>query len=185
MLISLSVRPAAMAGGTEAGCMKIIYKITYPNGKIYVGQDRTDSVNYFGSASGKLIERDFTPRTAQKLRDPQRDPLGVSDRTTQASMPMRQGGRLARRLSTWPRDHFCPRTMAPLPSWPTTWKEFLPISMPRWRSQCLLSWAWGAPFDAAPKPAWLADGAGARPDHPINRHRRGGSLVCAPADLSG
>ena len=47
-------------GGGSADCMKIIYKITYPNGKIYVGQDRTDSVNYFGSASGKLIERDFT-----------------------------------------------------------------------------------------------------------------------------
>ena len=29
--------------------MKVIYKITYPNGKIYVGQDVTDSINYFGS----------------------------------------------------------------------------------------------------------------------------------------
>ena len=40
--------------------MKIIYKITYPNGKIYVGQDRTDSINYFGSASSDLIAKDFT-----------------------------------------------------------------------------------------------------------------------------
>jgi len=40
--------------------MMVIYKITYPNGKIYVGQDRTDSINYFGSANGKLIEKDFT-----------------------------------------------------------------------------------------------------------------------------
>jgi hypothetical protein len=39
----------------------IIYKITYPNGKIYSGQDRTDSINYFGSASSELIARDFTP----------------------------------------------------------------------------------------------------------------------------
>lgn len=39
---------------------KVIYKITYPNGKIYVGQDRTDSINYFGSASDELIARDFT-----------------------------------------------------------------------------------------------------------------------------
>ncbi len=31
--------------------MKIIYKITYPNGKIYDGSDLTDSINYFGSAS--------------------------------------------------------------------------------------------------------------------------------------
>ena len=29
--------------------MKIIYKVTYPNGKIYIGKDLTDSINYFGS----------------------------------------------------------------------------------------------------------------------------------------
>ena len=40
--------------------MKVIYKITYPNGKIYIGQDLTDSINYFGSANSQLIEKDFT-----------------------------------------------------------------------------------------------------------------------------
>lgn len=40
--------------------MKVIYKITYPNGKIYIGKDLTDSINYFGSAESKLIEKDFT-----------------------------------------------------------------------------------------------------------------------------
>lgn len=40
--------------------MKVVYKITYPNNKIYVGQDRTNSVNYFGSASSALIAQDFT-----------------------------------------------------------------------------------------------------------------------------
>jgi hypothetical protein len=40
--------------------MKIIYKVTYPNGKIYVGRDLTDSINYFGSASSDLIAKDFT-----------------------------------------------------------------------------------------------------------------------------
>ena len=40
--------------------MKIVYKVTYPNGKIYVGQDLTDSINYFGSASSDLIAKDFT-----------------------------------------------------------------------------------------------------------------------------
>ena len=39
--------------------MKVIYKITYPNGKIYVGQDVTDSINYFGSANNEIISRDF------------------------------------------------------------------------------------------------------------------------------
>jgi hypothetical protein len=38
---------------------KVIYKITYPNGKIYVGKDLTDSINYFGSASSALIAKDF------------------------------------------------------------------------------------------------------------------------------
>lgn len=40
--------------------MKVIYKITYPNGKIYIGKDLTDSINYFGSANSKLIAKDFT-----------------------------------------------------------------------------------------------------------------------------
>ena len=40
--------------------MKVIYKITYPNGKIYIGQDVTNSIGYFGSPNSKLIEKDFT-----------------------------------------------------------------------------------------------------------------------------
>ena len=40
--------------------MSVIFKITYPNGKIYIGQDRTDNINYFGSANHKLIRDDFT-----------------------------------------------------------------------------------------------------------------------------
>lgn len=39
---------------------KVIYKITYPNGKIYIGKDLLDTLNYFGSANSKLIEKDFT-----------------------------------------------------------------------------------------------------------------------------
>lgn len=46
--------------------MKVIYKITYPNGKIYVGKDLTGTLNYFGSANSKLIECDFT---AEQIRD--------------------------------------------------------------------------------------------------------------------
>lgn len=39
---------------------KVIYKITYPNGKIYIGRDLTDSINYFGSVNHALIAADFT-----------------------------------------------------------------------------------------------------------------------------
>ncbi len=46
--------------------VKIIYKITYPNGKIYIGKDLTNSANYFGSAQSELIAADFT---LDQLRD--------------------------------------------------------------------------------------------------------------------
>jgi hypothetical protein len=45
---------------------KVIYKITYPNGKVYVGMDLTDTLRYFGSPNSKLLEADFT-------RDQRRD----------------------------------------------------------------------------------------------------------------
>lgn len=40
--------------------MKIVYKITYPNGKIYVGKDLAYNINYFGSASHAHVVKDFT-----------------------------------------------------------------------------------------------------------------------------
>lgn len=39
---------------------QVIYKIIYPNGKIYIGKDMTNSINYFGSASSELIAQDFS-----------------------------------------------------------------------------------------------------------------------------
>lgn len=46
--------------------MYVVYKITYPNGTICLGQNRTDSAIYFGSANSKLIAQDFT---REQLRD--------------------------------------------------------------------------------------------------------------------
>ena len=40
--------------------MKVVYKITYPNGKIYVGKDLTDTIDYFGSPDSSLIAKDFS-----------------------------------------------------------------------------------------------------------------------------
>lgn len=40
--------------------MKVIYEITYPNGKIYIGKDLTNTFRYFGSPVSKLLEADFT-----------------------------------------------------------------------------------------------------------------------------
>ena len=40
--------------------MKVVYKISYPNGKIYVGKDLMGTMNYFGSANSSIIEDDFS-----------------------------------------------------------------------------------------------------------------------------
>ena len=63
-------------GGAESG-MKV-YKITYPNGKIYIGKDLTGTVNYFGSVDSRLIQRDFAGGVS-RLHDPQGDPLAIGD----------------------------------------------------------------------------------------------------------
>ncbi len=41
----------------------VVYKITFPNGKIYVGKDEGGvghSLRYFGSWSNELVAQDFT-----------------------------------------------------------------------------------------------------------------------------
>jgi len=48
--------------------MKVIYKITYPNGKIYIGKNLTDNINYFGSASSALIAKDSQENSDGILR---------------------------------------------------------------------------------------------------------------------
>ena len=39
---------------------KVIYKITYPNGKIYIGKDLTNTLTYFGSVESEYVEKDFS-----------------------------------------------------------------------------------------------------------------------------
>lgn len=38
---------------------KVIYKITYPNRKIYIGKDHTNTLTYFGSVNSELVAKDF------------------------------------------------------------------------------------------------------------------------------
>jgi len=61
--------------------MKIVYRITYPNGKIYIGQDITDSIGYFGSAAHGLVAADFTREQRQSFTVT-RDVLWESDFAT-------------------------------------------------------------------------------------------------------
>ena len=58
--------------------MHIIYKITYPNGKIYIGQDRTNSIHYYGSPKSKAFENDFTREQHFFLRFSPVPALGLS-----------------------------------------------------------------------------------------------------------
>ena len=46
---------------------KIVYLIRYPNGKVYVGQDRTDTITYFGSPNPELVAADFTEEQRQSF----------------------------------------------------------------------------------------------------------------------
>ncbi len=65
--------------------MKVIYKITYPNGKIYVGKDLTDSINYFGSASSTLIAKDFARENRREFAI-KREIIWESDTATDAEV---------------------------------------------------------------------------------------------------
>lgn len=69
--------------------MKVIYKSTYPNGKIYIGQDVTDSINYFGSASSKHIAIDFTREERQTFAI-QREILWESKTAKQTEMNQKE-----------------------------------------------------------------------------------------------
>lgn len=69
--------------------MMVVYKITYPNGKIYVGQDRVGSIRYFGSPSSALIAADFTP---EQYRDftVRREILWESETATRAEVTAKE-----------------------------------------------------------------------------------------------
>lgn len=69
--------------------MKVIYKITYPNGKIYIGQDATDDINYFGSADSELIAKDFT-REQRRDFTIRREILWESDTVTDSELSQKE-----------------------------------------------------------------------------------------------
>lgn len=49
--------------------MKVIYKLTYPTGKIYIGKDSYGSFRYFGSPDIKIINEDFSNLPEQIRKD--------------------------------------------------------------------------------------------------------------------
>ncbi len=69
--------------------MKVIYKITYPNGKIYIGKDLTDSINYFGSADSALIAADFT-REQRRDFTIRRETIWESETATDSEVSLKE-----------------------------------------------------------------------------------------------
>lgn len=69
--------------------MKVIYKIIYPNGKIYIGKDLTNTLNYFGSANSNYIEQDFT-RSQQKDFTVRKEIIWESDTASDAEVNMKE-----------------------------------------------------------------------------------------------
>ena len=65
---------------------KVIYKITWPNGKIYVGSDLTDTIRYFGSPNVKLLEADFPTREARRDITIRREILWESETATNSEV---------------------------------------------------------------------------------------------------
>src|SRR6476469_6492026 len=62
---------------------------------------------------------------------------------------------IGKRASAWPRDDFWRNTMAPRSSWPTMWKEFLPISIPTTAIAAFSVWDMACSLSLAPLPSIL------------------------------
>jgi hypothetical protein len=106
--------------------MKVVYKITYPNGKIYIGQDRTDDINYFGSANSRLIAADFT-RKQRRSFTVTREILWESETATHPEVTVVEIAMIRQHQSNdpdigynrWPRWTI-PRETSPAAPSPTT-----------------------------------------------------------------
>ena len=69
--------------------MKVIYKITYPNGKIYIGKDLTDTITYFGSVHSPSVEQDFT-REQRRVFTVSREILWQSETATDSEVALKE-----------------------------------------------------------------------------------------------
>lgn len=82
-------RHTAAGMTTDERKWKVVYMITYPNGKIYVGQDITDSASYFGSANAALVGLDF-PRELRRDMTIRKEILWESDTALKAEVSRKE-----------------------------------------------------------------------------------------------
>jgi hypothetical protein len=72
--------------------MKVIYKITYPTGKIYIGKDLYGSYRYFGSPHTELVNKDFESLTTEQKKGytVRKEILWESDDATEKNYPLKK-----------------------------------------------------------------------------------------------
>jgi len=106
--------------------MKVIYNITYPNGKIYVGKDLTDSINYFGSAAHHLIAADFS-RDQRRDFTIRREILWESETATDSKVSLKEAAMIRELRSNDPAIGYnrWPKFMPHAAGTPTTQAETL------------------------------------------------------------
>jgi hypothetical protein len=82
--------------------MKVVYRITYPNGKTYIGKDLTDTIDYFGSPDSELIARDFT---SEERRDftVRKEVLWWSETATDSEVALKEAELIRHHRSNDPR----------------------------------------------------------------------------------
>ena len=72
--------------------MKVIYKITYPTGKIYIGKDSVGSARYMGSPNPLLINTDFEnlPEEVRQSYSLHKEILWQSDTASEAKLAAKE-----------------------------------------------------------------------------------------------
>lgn len=64
----------------------VVFKVTWPNGKIFIAYDATDSISFFGSPDNALIARDFPTCEARQKMTVQREILLECENVTRGDL---------------------------------------------------------------------------------------------------
>jgi len=82
--------------------MKLIYKLTYPTGKIYIGKDSYGSYRYFGSPDIDVINADFEklPEAIRKDYSVRKQILWESEDCTEEELSAKEVELRAREIIT-------------------------------------------------------------------------------------
>lgn len=72
--------------------MKVIYKLTYPTGKIYIGKDSYGSYRYFGSPDINVINEDFAtlPEHIRKDYSVRKEIIWESETATESELSAKE-----------------------------------------------------------------------------------------------